>query len=70
MDPIANLKDQLRIARRIRAVEDDCNSDGTLMKAQEEYLSNQACLLAELVLALDEWMSKGGFSPWGQLCIL
>lgn len=64
MDPIANLKEQLELAREIRAIWDDCNGDGTLTRQQQDAASEKAERLSELVLALDEWMSKGGFSPW------
>lgn len=53
MDPSANLTEQLKIAARIQAAnvtDDDC-------------LVNDAERLADLVLALDEWICKGGFLP-------
>jgi hypothetical protein len=64
MDPIANLKEQLSLAREIRATWDDCNGDGTLDHEMQEDVASKADDLATLVLALDEWMLKGGFSPW------
>lgn len=50
MDPNANLEEQLKLAKRI-AESDDGHSleDGVR--------------LAELVIALDEWLAKGGFKP-------
>jgi len=48
MDPNANLKEQLQLARRI--VE-----DGSAKRDGEA--------LAELVLALDEWIWRGNFLP-------
>ena len=48
MDPNANLLEQLRLARKL--VDDDAPSD-------------DAQRLAELVLALDEWLQRGGFMP-------
>ncbi len=62
MDPIANLKKQLDIARRIQAIEDADMSTGDA----EAEMGQLATRLAELVLALDEWMRKGGFSPYTQ----
>lgn len=57
MDPNANLKEQREIANRL--LDDESESpDG---------FANDATRLAELVVALDEWLSKGGFQPqaWG-----
>jgi hypothetical protein len=48
MDPEANLRRQLAIARAAVYAEAD---DPTLVE------------LAELVLALDEWIARGGFLP-------
>ena len=53
MDPEANLKEQRSIATRI---------------ANNEYSTAYASIpdaerLAELVIALDEWITKGGFLP-------
>lgn len=54
MDPTANLRKQLAVARRIIAGEGS--------------VEENAVELAELVLALHEWMNKGGFPPeqWRQ----
>ncbi len=62
MDPEANLIEQLSVARAIleRAEENEYSRDR--LEAQAE----DAERLAELVLALDGWMKKGGFSPWSQ----
>lgn len=50
MDPNANLKEQIELACKLQDYErDDDASD--------------VCRLAELVLALNEWISKGGFLP-------
>lgn len=53
MDPEANLEEQLRLSRRIE------NDEGT---------PDDATRLAELVLALNGWLSNGGFLPrkWGR----
>lgn len=53
MDPEANLKEQREIARQL--------VDGTI--ESEGYLEERATRLAELVLALDEWIRSGGFLP-------
>jgi ribosome assembly protein YihI (activator of Der GTPase) len=63
MDPDANLKEQLEIARAIRASYDDCNADGTLTEGQQQYVAEIAERFSELALALDVWISKGGFLP-------
>lgn len=47
MDPNANLKEQRELAKKIL----------------EENNREDVDRLAELVLALDEWLSKGGFPP-------
>ena len=52
MDPNATLKEALDLAGRI--------------SRRQEHLPDQAFLgemLAELLLALDEWLRKGGFLP-------
>jgi hypothetical protein len=58
MDPNANLEEQLRLAARI--VEDGDSGVGAS--------SLHADRLAELVLALNEWITNGGFLPerWRQ----
>ena len=48
MDPTANLREQLEIARRMTN-SIDCPGDGDR--------------LAELVAALDDWLTHGGFLP-------
>jgi hypothetical protein len=53
MDPNANLQEQLRLAERI--VEDGESGMGAS--------TLHADRLAELVLALNEWISNGGFLP-------
>lgn len=64
MDPTANLREQRLIAKDILKVWDDCNADGTLTAKQQDYVSDQAARLAELVIALDNWRLKGGFDPY------
>jgi hypothetical protein len=53
MDPNANLNEQLELAERIaarRGIESDDDAA-------------DAARLAELVLALDDWIVQGGFLP-------
>ncbi len=50
MDPNANLEEQRRTAWR-------------LLNEEEEPSPVDAMRLAELVLALDEWLFKGKFKP-------
>lgn len=63
MDPKANLREQLELARAIEERE-DCNE--YYSREQLEAQADDAARLAGLVLALDEWMKKGGFSPWSR----
>jgi len=49
MDPTANLEEQLRLARALVEA-DEPDADDTRR-------------LAELVLALNDWLCSGGFSP-------
>lgn len=51
MDPKANLREQLEIAKRL-VIQYANHSDDDIAR------------LAELVLALDKWQRKGGFSPY------
>lgn len=57
MDPIANLREQLDLAQRIV----EHGRRGHVMSS----LIADGERLAELVLALDEWRSNGGFDPYG-----
>lgn len=53
MDPDANLREQLEIATEIIAASDE-----------DEGISEvEAVRLAELMIALDEWIRRGGFLP-------
>jgi hypothetical protein len=58
MDPEANIKEQERIANEINHINDRCAPDGSFSEEQMLRLSELACELAELVLALIEWNSK------------
>jgi hypothetical protein len=55
MDPDANLEQQLRLAGAMLA--DHHDSDGNGVEPRD------AAELADLVIALNEWISKGGFLP-------
>lgn len=61
MDPNANLKEQLEIARDIIKTWDDSNADEVFTVAVR--VADRANRLAELVETLDEWIRKGGFLP-------
>lgn len=54
MDPNANMREQRELAESIAAGFDDDDNPPDMDDARR---------LAELVLALDEWLSKGGFRP-------
>jgi hypothetical protein len=63
MDPNANLKEQLKLARGDWTVSD---SD-ELSRTDIARLHDAHIRLCDLVLALDEWIVKGGQFPirWG-----
>ena len=52
MDPDENIRKQLEIAMRI-----------TTEECTNEQIIQGACELAELVRALDGWITRGGFIP-------
>lgn len=58
MDPTANLEEALEIASSL--VEEDVDSQSA---SETAGTAEQGIRLAELVLALDEWVRKGGFLP-------
>jgi hypothetical protein len=60
MDPVANIKEQRKLARVIQNMAD---SDKPIRSYCAE-LAQAADRLAELVTALDEWQRRGGFSPY------
>ena len=64
MDPNANLEEQLKLAAELQRMEDEQEGDWSDWEssAQLDYLE-AAGRLAELVLALSEWLHKGGFLP-------
>lgn len=53
MDPNANLNEQLELAKTINETLD----------GEKELNSDDAVRLAELVIALHEWITNGGFKP-------
>ena len=63
MDPTANLREQIQIARDIQTTWDHCGEDGNLSLEQMDHVADQANRLAELAEALDGWITKGGFLP-------
>ncbi len=67
MDPKANLREQLDIAREIQRIWDNCKDNGELTTVQRKQVAGMADRLSELVLALDDWQRKGGFSPYSQM---
>jgi hypothetical protein len=52
MDPTANLGEQIKLAEKMLSP----NEDGIISE-------DAAWRLAELVLSLNDWLSKGGFLP-------
>ena len=63
MDPNANLRQQLAVAAQINAIVDNCTDDGHFSPKQLDELQGLAAQLAELVTALDGWISGSGFLP-------
>jgi hypothetical protein len=66
MDPRANLASQRSEVSSINAIWDACPEDGNPTADQLDQMYQHAIRLAELVEALDGWISKGGFSPWNR----
>lgn len=58
MDPDANLAEQRRLAEHIAH-----HIHTPLTKDVSDLVAGYAARLAELVIALDEWISRGGFYP-------
>lgn len=59
MDPNANWKETVSLAHSIQEKAD--NYDEAQMKKYQ--IVDDALRLAELVIALEEWLAKGGFPP-------
>ena len=62
MDPDANLAEQRRLTARYMQLEEKCDRCGTTPQDALE-LAELGLGLAELVIALDEWITKGGCLP-------
>lgn len=60
MDPNANLDEQLRLVEEIQAMQDAGGPSG---EVEIGALTENAERLAELVEALDHWITGGGFLP-------
>ena len=73
MDPDANLKEQRELAEEILKLADGVCGDKSIetpketkmREASEQLILYKAEKLAELVQALDQWISRGGFLPRG-----
>lgn len=63
MDPNANLKEQREVCDFIMHVWDNASDDGSFTPDQEKDLVHAAYRLAELVQALDQWITGRGFLP-------
>jgi hypothetical protein len=63
MDPTANLTEQRSIVAEINAINDAADDEGNLTAEQQGDLNDLGTRLAELVEALDNWISGGGFLP-------
>lgn len=64
MDPRANLQEQRELAAKILAIVDAADELGDHTPDQEQDLIAAANRLAELVQALDEWRTHGGYDPY------
>lgn len=64
MDPNANLTAQRATARNIIELRDDLDRNPDEVADRQESLQDFAVELAELVQALDEWRTKGGYDPY------
>jgi hypothetical protein len=64
MDPESNLKEQIALAKSILKTMDEAG-DASFSEsvAIANDVADDAVALAELVMALDEWISRGGFLP-------
>ena len=63
MDPQANLNEQASISAAITKIFDACPEDGNFTDDQLAKLAAYAVRLSELVIALIQWQSRGGFHP-------
>ena len=64
MDPNANLREQRQLAAAITKIFNAADPDtGSFTEQQRDDLNSAGIRLAELVAALDQWISGGGFLP-------
>lgn len=66
MDPVANIGEQISLALEIQLVWDRVGEDG-LSQEDAAQVAESANRLAELVTALHEWRTNGGFDPYAPL---
>lgn len=68
MDPVANMDEQRKLAREIaETIDAVVTPSGAMSLGGSLELANMANRLAELVTALDEWRTNGGFDPYAPL---
>lgn len=60
MDPTANLEEQRQLCKMI---EDGTYNDPSAPSCMRVDAETMILRLSELVIALDEWLSSGGFLP-------
>lgn len=63
MDPVINLKTQLDLAKKINRIWDMCGDNGRLDQHQLSIVAEYADHLADLVIAFNEFVDKGGTIP-------
>ena len=63
MDPTANLREQLELASRFLLEWDASGDDDSPYSDADTFNPHDVARLAELVIALDEWMQRGGYPP-------
>ncbi len=61
MDPNANLAEQRRIFAAIEQLHCDGNPDN--VERDDREFQRLSARLVDLAIALDEWLSNGGFAP-------
>lgn len=63
MDPNANLQEQLELVAKVFAAIPEGQANAGLPQMSVGDMTATAERLAELIEALDGWLSKGGFLP-------
>ena len=63
MDPTANLKELLDTARRTITASDLMGRSGSDVERLADEMIDSADRMAELVVALNDWIVSGGFLP-------